>query len=78
MPESGFELHGKASFARDIKQEPVALTAFRIWQNPKAKKHRRLVVILTLFGGEGIQVGESLSLPEINKGSGDPRPGKLR
>lgn len=78
MPESGFELHGKASFARDTKQEPVAVTAFRIWQNPKAKKHRRLVVILTLFGGEGIQVGESLSLPEINKGPGDLRSGKLR
>lgn len=32
-PESGFELHGKTRFARDTKQERLALTAFRIWQN---------------------------------------------
>lgn len=44
----------------------------------KVKKHRRLVVILTLFGSKGIQVGESLSLPKINKGLGDLTPGESR
>lgn len=37
-----------------------------------------LVVILTLFGGQGIQVGESLSLPKINKGPRDLTQGELR